>query len=362
MTSYSTLQINGRYYNREALLGGDWLGTDQPKSNWHGSFKTFMLEWLDDKDFVIVKTSGSTGKPKQIRLFKERMVNSAKMTGQYFGFKQNDTALLCLPCDYIAGKMMIVRAFVWGMNLIPVTTQGNPLVEVNQNIDFAAMVPLQVTNVFEQSPNKFSFIKRLIIGGGKVDKQLLEKLQEINTDCYATYGMTETITHVAIKKLNKKNRSHYFEGLGNIFFSKDDRGCLVIQANHLAEKPVITNDLVQLKDTQAFEWLGRIDNVINTGGIKVFPEKIENQIADFLAQRFIITSLPDKKLENKVILLIEDTPWTKQKIKMLTDKLRSILSKFELPKEIHFLTSFIETPTKKIQRNQTKAELIKFIF
>ena len=285
---YASLIINGINYTNEKLVALSSVGltSDGVGADWQKSLHQFILAWMDEKDFVTVNTSGSTGKPKKIQLSKKRMMNSAFMTGKYFGFKSGQKALLCLPCDYIAGKMMVVRALMWGLDLQIVPPTGNPMATIKQSIDFAAMVPLQVTNIFEHSPNKFGLIKKLIIGGGKVDTILQAKLQTIPTKCYATYGMTETITHVAIKGLNSEHQTDYFEGLSDIHFTTDERGCLAIDAPRLSEDLVVTNDIINLKNGQQFEWLGRFDNVINTGGVKVFPEKIEAKLEQFIAARF----------------------------------------------------------------------------
>jgi len=174
--------------------------------------------------------------------------------------------------------------------------------------------------------------------------------------------MTETITHVAIKKLNGPDQTRFFNGLPGIAFTLDKRGCLCIKAPALADQLIVTNDLVALRNENEFEWLGRIDNVINTGGVKVFPEVIEHKISHFISQRFFITSIPDNKLGNKVILIIEDNSWSSQKTDALKLGLKQVLSKFELPKKIYFLDAFAETPTKKIQRKRTKEKLFKFNF
>ena len=277
---YVSLLLNGVNYTNEKLVAPSSFGieTNETGEDWRKSLHQFLLNWMDETDFVTVHTSGSTGKPKQIQLLKERMMNSAFMTGKYFGFKSGQTALLCLPCDYIAGKMMVVRSIMWGLDLQLVPPTGNPMANIDQPIDFAAMIPLQVANIFEQSPEKFRLIKKLIIGGGKVDAQLQAKLQTIPTECYATYGMTETITHVAIKRLNGEHQTDYFQGLSDIQFATDARGCLTIKAPRLSEDLVVTNDIVDLKNAQQFEWLGRIDNVINTGGGKGLSRKNRSKI------------------------------------------------------------------------------------
>ncbi|MEM1120841.1 MAG: AMP-binding protein [Bacteroidota bacterium] len=361
---YVSLIINGVNYTKEALLNADYekrLVVRATDKTWLRSLHNFLIAWIDENEFVTVSTSGSTGTPKQIELSKERMMQSAFMTGKYFDFKSGQTALLCLPCDYIAGKMMVVRAIMWGLDLQLVPPSGNPMVNIEQLIHFGAMVPLQVVAIFEQSPEKFKWLKQLIIGGGKVDASLQKKLQSIDCQCFATYGMTETITHVAIKKLNGYNQTDYFQGLDNIQFSVDERSCLVINAPQLSAEKVLTNDIVELKNSQQFAWLGRFDNVINTGGVKVFPETIEEKLERLIMPRFFITSLPDQRLENKVVLLIEDQKWSEAQLNQLRVAIDQVLTKFERPKQIFFLPKFAETPTNKIQRDRTKSQVKKFI-
>ena len=355
---YTTLTIGGKNYSKVDLLA--LIKSLENSSNWQKTFYQFLSEWLNDEDFISIKTSGSTGKPKEMQLLKKQMIHSAKMTGKFFHLKKGNAALLCLPCDYIAGKMMVLRAMVLGLNLKLCPPTGNPMAAIDEKIHFAAMIPLQVANAFEQNPAKFKWIKQLIIGGGKVDGALQKQLQNIDTQCFATYGMTETITHVAVKKLNGLDQSDYFQALPDVFLAKDERDCLVIVAPKISNEIIVTNDIIKLKNSQQFEWLGRYDNVINTGGIKVFPEKIEAKIAQFIPNRFFITNLPDKKLQNKVILIIEGKKWKKEKRDALQLNLLDILSKFEQPKAIFFIDYFIETPTKKIQRKQTKEKLLKF--
>ncbi len=353
---YTSLIINGVFYNKITLLKLINQPTDTLPS-WKKSFYSFLQDWLNEQDYVEVSTSGSTGTPKRIRLSKEKMVNSAKMTGEYFGFQKEQKALLCLPCHYIAGKMMVMRAMVWGWNLICVEPSGNPLATVAQSIDFAAMVPMQVTKAIAETPSKMSYVKQLIIGGGKVHHTLWQQLQLVSTKCFATYGMTETITHIAIQSLNGGLKTEAFQILPKVSITQDERACLVIEAPHLSDDKIVTNDIVQLVDPQQFIWLGRFDNVINTGGVKVFPEQIEKKLEALLKTRFFISYLPDNKLGQKVVLMIESLPWKEQKIADFQQKTNKILSKFELPKHLFFLPAFIETPTGKVQRSKTKSLL-----
>ena len=352
-TKYTTLTLNGKTYSKVALLTK--VKTVElnvsTTSAWQISLFQFIGKWLDETAFVTVKTSGSTGKPKLICLEKDKMVASAMATGRYFQLEKKTTALLCLPCDYIAGKMMVVRSFVLGMNLLTVSPSSYPLSEKLENVDFAAMIPLQVANSLVANFDQFNQIKQVIIGGGAVDSTLFQCLQKAKPICYATYGMTETITHIAVKRLNTPQATTTYQALENVQFFQDKRDCLVIDAPHLSHEKVITNDIVRLINSSNFEWLGRYDNVINTGGIKVHPEQIEKKLTPFIPLRFFIGSLPDEKLGNQVILVIEGK--ANQDQQLLEIDFKRILSKYEIPKKIYFQAKFSETPTGKIQRQQT---------
>ncbi|WP_367181500.1 AMP-binding protein [uncultured Polaribacter sp.] len=323
----------------------------------------FLQDWFSKKEYVIVQTSGSTGTPKDIQLLKQKMINSALATGQFFNLKPKTTALMCLPSKYIAGKMMLVRALTLGWHIDIVSSNASPLKTISKKYDFSAMVPLQVEN----SLDKIHLLETLIIGGGVVSKKLQDKLQSISTNVFATYGMTETITHIAIKKLNHFKGAisnsvtiAYYKTLPNTTIYIDQRNCLVLKNNNVANEIVFTNDVVQLISDTQFEWLGRIDNVINSGGIKLYPEKIEEQLSTLIKQRFFVTGIEDELLGNKLILVVEapiDHQLYKNKLFSEIQNLRT-LSKFEIPKEIYFMDQFIETGTKKIQRNKT-LELLK---
>ncbi|SEK42130.1 O-succinylbenzoic acid--CoA ligase [Aquimarina amphilecti] len=314
----------------------------------------FLLDWLNDKDYIVVKTSGSTGKPKKIKIYKQHMINSALATGAFFKVKEGTTALLCLPSTYIAGKMMLVRAMVlgWKIDLVPPKT--NPLDTVYKQYDFCAMVPLQLDN----SINRLHLIKKLIVGGGTVPENLKELVQGIKTKIFETYGMTETITHIAARRINPKKKdkkdAKYFKALPNITLSIDERNCLIIKAPQLNDTTIITNDVVELKTYKKFNWKGRYDNVINSGGVKLYPEEIETKLQLLIGHRFFIISIPDNALGDKAILIVErDFDITVEET--LTDAISNlkILSKYEIPKEIHFLSQFIETDNGKVQRTKT---------
>ncbi len=312
---------------------------------------SFLENAFDTSDTIEVTTSGSTGTPKKITILKRAMLRSAEATQQFFDLPSKTTALHCLPTDFIAGKMMWVRAIHLGWHLDVVQTDGNPLKQNEAVYDFAAMVPLQVEN----SLTNLNRIKKLIIGGAPISYSLKQELKKKECLSFQTYGMTETITHIAIKKIEEATKNHY-QCLPGISISQDARACLLIEAPHVSEDKISTNDIVRLISPSEFEWLGRFDNVINSGGIKLFPEQIEEKIAPILTFPFIITALPDEKLGQKVLLLIESIVEISNLEKQL---LQTDLSKFEMPKEIHYLQSFVRTKNGKINRNNTLLNINK---
>lgn len=303
----------------------------------------FLKSWFSKDDFIYVKTSGSTGVPKEIKLLKVQMMNSAFATGEYFGLLENTSALLCLPTAYIAGKMMLIRALTLGWHLDVVAASSYPLKGVEKEYDFSAMVPLQLEN----SLKDLHLIKTLIVGGGVVSSQLQSKLKDVFTNVFATYGMTETITHIAVKKLNNfKIEPNFYEVLPNVAIYKDARNCLTIDAPEVSNELVFTNDIVHLISDIQFEWLGRFDTIINSGGVKLHPEKIEEKLSKIITSRFFVAGVSDEKLGQKLVLIIEGKSQS-------IDINSANLSKFEIPKEVYFLSKFVETETKKIQRKKT---------
>jgi O-succinylbenzoic acid--CoA ligase len=280
----------------------------------------FLLDWFDNKEYIEMRTSGTTGLPKVVRLEKQAMIQSALATGDFFGLEPRDKALLCLPVKFVAGKMMLVRSLILGLDLDVVTPSTEPLVLNETKYDFVAMVPLQVQNSIDALVN----VKKLIIGGAKLDSALEAKLLPLKTEIYETYGMTETITHIAAKKLGES----VFTVLPNVKIAQDDRGCLVITVPSISDEPIVTNDLVEVIRENQFIFLGRIDNVINSGGVKLIPEQIEAKLIEKLDSRFFVTGIPDPVLGEKLILVIEG-----EKQNFASDFF-DVLDKFEKPKEM----------------------------
>ena len=310
----------------------------------------FLLDWLDDKDYVIVTTSGSTGKPKKLEIKKEAMVNSAIATGDFFNLKPGDKVLHCLPSNFIAGKMMIVRAIILGLELDMVIPSALPRIDYEKDYDFCAFTPMQLKNFAKYLKS----IKTAIVGGGRVSNAIKELIKDKKPHVYETYGMTETVSHIAVKKLNNfsgQEEEHYFKTLPGITLSQDERGCLVIDAPNLSNDKIVTNDIVGLKSDTSFEWLGRYDNVVNSGGIKLFPEQIESKLQDKIVGEFFIASIPDDALGEKLVLVLEGNK------NDLDESVFEGLDKYEKPKEIFTISKFEETTSGKIHRKKTLVAL-----
>lgn len=298
----------------------------------------FLLDWFDSKNYIEMQTSGSTGTPKIIKVDKQAMVNSALATGDFFGLHAGNRALQCLPVKYVAGKMMLIRSIILGLDLDYVAPSSHPMEGLEEKYDFVAMVPMQAQNSLKELKN----VKKLIVGGARISASLEKELMKLPTQVYETYGMTETITHIAAKRVGEK----IFTVLPNVTISYDDRNCLVIHApNIIAEETVITNDLVELVNENQFKFLGRIDNVINSGGVKIIPEQVEQKLDGRIDRRFFIASKEDKELGEKVVLVVEGAAIE------IDPATFDVLDKYEHPREIIFIPKFKETENGKFLRN-----------
>ena len=312
----------------------------------------FLQAWCSPDPYIVVHTSGSTGAPKPIQLKKSHMIHSAMATGSYFNIPEKSTALLCLSTETIAGKMMLVRAMVLGWDLDIVAPSSTPMLDTNNSYDFSAMVPLQL----RKSMDSIHRIRTLIVGGAVFPADLKAAVGKLKTRVYETFGMTETASHIALKKVNYRSddrqseEADTFETLTGVNVATDERGCLVIQAPGIIDKEIITNDLVEIRTPKKFIWLGRWDHIINSGGIKLIPELIEKKIGALLKNRFIIDSLPDEELGERLILVLEgegDNSTIANRIKEIEG-----LERYERPKQIFFMQGFPETRSGKPDRLQ----------
>lgn len=311
--------------------------------------KEFVNEWLAPDDFITAHTSGSTGQPKSIRLLKTDMRHSALATCRFFGITQHDTLYLPLSPDYIAGKMMIVRAFVSGARLIVDKPSNAQCGSRNNRITLAAIVPSQIEGFLQNTP--IGNCHYLIVGGGSISPSRHKLLAE-RTDikAFSTYGMTEACSHVALCRLSAGAQPNRFKALPGITFSLDNRECLVINAPDYSFKNLVTNDIAELLSPQEFILKGRIDNVINSGGLKLYPEIIEKAIAHLIVNPFYITWRPSEKWEQEAVLVIEADDNDEYKSERLMQQIHTVLPDRECPKEIYFQPKLSRTASGKIIR------------
>ena len=312
------------------------------------TLEDFLSEWNNDSDRVLVHTSGSTGKPKPMMVEKKRMLNSARITCDFLGLKPGDSALLCMSLDYIAGKMVVVRSIERHLHLISVSPSGHPLKDinlkdangkdVNGEITFAAMVPMQVYNTLQvpEERERLTHIRHLIIGGGAIDASLEKELRSLpgNIAIWSTYGMTETLSHIALRRINGDEASEWYQPFDSVKISQTDEGCLVIDAPLVCAETLVTNDIVEIEpyiynkeekhdkvEKLRFRIKGRKDNVICSGGIKIQIEEVEALLKPHLEKPFMIAKKKDEKFGEIAVLLTED-----EDIKKVEATIRRLLS------------------------------------
>lgn len=345
------IKIEGIVYTRV-----DFTDPQEPgfavKSPFHRRLYLFLKEWFSDSPTLHLHTSGSTGTPKEMLVRKEQMLQSAKGTCDFFGLKKNDKALLCLPLDYIAGKMMVVRALYAGLDLYPIEPGGHPLARTNIPFDFAAMVPLQVYNSLqsEQEKQQLSQIKHLIIGGGAIDETLEIALKELPNAIYSTYGMTETLSHIALRRISGDQACYYYTPLSSVSVTLSEDHRLIVDAPLVADKPLLTNDIAELRPDGAFRIIGRTDNVINSGGIKVQIEEVEQLLHTHITGNFAITAIPHPQLGEAIVLLTgpQVDPAAVRHI------VSRILPRHQQPLHIFPVTAIPQTGNGKTDRTATK--------
>ena len=316
--------------------------------------ENFLDEWNNDSEYVEVKTSGSTGEPKRMMVEKRRMLNSARITCDFLGLKSGDIALLCVSTDYITGKMMVVRSIERGLKLISVEPSGHPLANnyqlsiVNCQLDFAAMVPMQVYNSLQvpEERERLMAIRHLIIGGGAIDDAMEAELRKFPNAVWSTYGMTETLSHIALRRISGPEASEWYIPFPTVKLSTTDEGCLVIDAPEVCADTLTTNDIVELKPDGRFRVMGRKDNVICSGGIKIQIEEVERELKPYVRVPYIISKKKNEKFGEIVVLLTEGD----------TDEARAIceehLPKYHRPKLYQHIDQIPLTETGKPARKK----------
>ena len=308
---------------------------------------SFIKSWGNVEKVIAIHTSGSTGKPKNIELAKEKMQISARKTLEYFKIEKGSRALLCLSLETIAGKMMLVRSLIGGLKLHVVTVSTNPILALKTPIDFVALVPMQLEAAVDTAVEKLKSIKTILVGGAPVSEELIQKLKDKKITVFQSYGMTETISHVAIRKIGFETEE-YYEALPGITFNSDDQRLIIDYPEVLSEK-LRTNDCVNLIDSKHFQYLNRYDFIINTGGIKVNPEEIELKLKPLLKQPFFIWFVKDVHLGQKIVLVVQE----KVNLKLKKKDFTHYLNKYEIPKNYCQIKDFVLSKSQKIDRIKT---------
>ena len=312
----------------------------------------FLNEWFNDSPVITVHTSGSTGIPKELMVRKDQMMQSARLTCEFLNLKKGESALLCMNLRYIGAMMVVVRSLVAGLNLIVRPASGHPLADIKEPLRFAAMVPLQVYNTL-QVPEEKERLKQtdiLIIGGGAVDEALETEIKYLPTAVYSTYGMTETLSHIALRRLNGASASEHYYPFPSVKLSLSVENTLIIDAPLVCDETLQTNDIARIYPDGSFMILGRKDNVINSGGIKIQAEEMEKLLRPFIPVSFVITSVPDQRLGQAVTLLLADQPDTEE----IGNKLHEILEPYYRPKHILTIESIPQTENGKINRAECR--------
>lgn len=312
------------------------------------TLEAFLSEWNDASEFVHVQTSGSTGAPKPMLVEKRRMLASARITCDFLGLRSGDTALLCMSLDYIAGKMMVVRSIERGLKLISVEPSGHPLSNV-EYVDFAAMVPMQVYNSLQvpEERERLMRIRHLIIGGGAIDDQMAAELRTFPNAVWSTYGMTETLSHIALRRISGPDASEWYTPFPSVRVTHNDEGCLVINAPEVCEEPLVTNDIVEFSsDHPEFRIIGRRDNVICSGGIKIQIEEVERHLRPHLHVPYLLTKRHDPKFGEVAVLLTEGS------VEEAREVCQRMLSKYHQPRYYLHVARIPLTETGKPARQE----------
>jgi O-succinylbenzoic acid--CoA ligase len=355
----TSLLLNGREFSYEAIKQ-----TPDPHASLNG-YEAKVLElvrqWLTGAQEFGLRTSGSTGQPQLITLKRRQLAASAARTGDYFDLGPGDRALVCLNCDFIGGKMMVVRGLERNMHLTIVEPHADPFAEApaDAEFDFAAFVPLQMRAVLAAGrAARLNTMRAILVGGAGVEPSLLAEIQQLTVPVYLTYGMTETASHMALRRLNGPEASAHYRVLPGLHLGQDERGCLTVRGDVTDDELVVTNDRIELVDKHTFDWLGRVDFVINSGGVKVQAEKVELVLDVALAElgtprRAFVAGHPDERLGQAVTAYVEGAPLPAKDEQLLLARLAERLDKYEIPKAVRYIPAFQATASGKLDRGAT---------
>ncbi|MVN77136.1 AMP-binding protein [Hymenobacter sp. HMF4947] len=355
----TSLLLNGREFSYDAIQQ-----TPTPHASLNG-YEARVLEllrqWLTGAQEFGLRTSGSTGQPQLIVLKRRQLAASAARTGDYFDLGPGDRALVCLNCEFIGGKMMLVRGLERHMHLTIVEPHADPFdfVPAEAEFDFGAFVPLQLRAVLAagRAP-RLNKLRAILVGGAGVEPSLLREIQHLKVPVYLTYGMTETASHMALRRLNGPDASPHYRVLPGLHLGQDERGCLTVRGDVTDDQLIVTNDRIELLDKHTFDWLGRVDFVINSGGVKVQAEKVEQVLDVALAElgqsrRAFVAGRPDERLGQAVTAYVEGTALPPAAEQRLLALLGQRLDKYEQPKAVVYVPTFRTTASGKLDRAAT---------
>jgi O-succinylbenzoic acid--CoA ligase len=360
------LQINGKKFYYEEIVNYSFRDSI-PINGYEAKVLEFCRNWLNGQQEFVIHTSGSTGPPKNITLHRDQLEASAGRTLKVLRLQPGDRTLVCLNVEAISGLMMLVRGLVGNLDLTVIEPIANPLAfsKTEQPFDFISLVPYQLAAILQETPAKklvLDYAKAILLGGAPVDSRLETQIRQLKAPVYLSYGMTETASHIALRRLNGPDRQTGFTALPGVLLGQDERGCLTIEGDITRHQKIITNDLVDLRDGTFFVWLGRADNTLNTGGYKVQLEKVEVILAQALMQlhldcRSFVAAEPDLKLGNRLIAVLEGEAPGAETESLLQQEMAHLLSKYERPKAFYFIRSFVATPSGKIDKIATLSKI-----
>lgn len=342
------LKLDGHLYSRTDLAERDF--GPYLENPFQKDILAFASKLVTDTPDVTVWTSGSTGAPKGLTFPKSAVWRSAEATNAFFGLNAESRALLSLPMEYIAGKMMVARALAGGYELISVAPCTNPLTEISREmvIDFAPFTPHQATVMARENPERLASIGKILLGGSAVGDELRQRLCGIGCEAYIGFGMAETLSHFALARISESGGPIYHP-LKGVRIETDDKNRLVVHRPGILDGALTTNDIIE-KVQGGFRWLGRADNAIITGGVNVFPEQIEQKLAPQIRGGFFVSGLPHETLGREVVLFVEGVEGVDT---IDIDYASAGLGKFEIPRRVVFIERFLYTESGKIRRKAT---------
>ena len=356
----TSLLLNGRAFSYAAIQEYP-ARLAEPLNGYEAKVLDFIRQWLNGTQEFSLTTSGSTGPPSPIVLRRRQLEASARRTADFFDLGPGDRALVCLNCEYIGGLMMLVRGLERNLHLTIVEPHADPFAYVAEDaeFDFSAFVPLQLKMILAAGhASRLNQMKSILVGGAPADATLTQELQPLTTAVWLTYGMTETCSHVALRRLNGPQATTTFRVLPGIAAGQDERGCLTLRGDVTDDQLIITNDVVNLLDAHNFEWLGRADFVINSGGVKVPAEKVELVLDVALAEigqsrRCFVAGQPDERLGQSVTAFIEGDALSEEQETELKVLLTERLGRYEQPRQLRYIAEFRTTATSKLDRAAT---------